>query len=91
MSSTVGRHEIQNYFWHNLSGLKIIGQQNPKNAQIARFLEMQLLDMLASQIVAGLSILCVCVCGGAYEVLNYRITFEFFENYRNTVINFFYR
>ena len=27
---------------------------------------------------------------GAFEVLNYRITVGFFENYRNTVINFFY-
>ena len=26
--------------------------------------------------------------GGAYEVLNYRITVDFFENYRNTVIKF---
>ena len=29
--------------------------------------------------------------GWAYEVLNYRITVDFFENYRNTVINFLYK
>ena len=29
--------------------------------------------------------------GGAYEVLNYRITVDFFENYRDTVIKFFYK
>ena len=28
--------------------------------------------------------------GGAYEVLNYRITVHFFENYRRTVIEFSY-
>ena len=29
--------------------------------------------------------------GGAYEVLNYRITVDFFENYRNTVIEYLYK
>ena len=36
----------------------------------------------------------VCVWGGsagAYKFLNYRITVDVFENYRNTVIHFFYR
>ena len=28
---------------------------------------------------------------GAYEVLDYRITVDFFENYRNTVIKFLYK
>ena len=27
----------------------------------------------------------------AYEILNYRITVDFFENYRNTVIKFLYK
>ena len=29
-----------------------------------------------------------CERGGAYEILNYRITVDFFDNYRNTVIKF---
>ena len=28
--------------------------------------------------------------GGAYEVLNHRITVDFFKNYRNTIIEFLY-
>ena len=33
-----------------------------------------------------------CFRGGrAYEVLNYRITVDFFKNYRNTVIKFLYK
>ena len=30
------------------------------------------------------------IWGGAYEVLNYRITLDFFENYCNTVVKFLY-
>ena len=29
--------------------------------------------------------------GGAYKVLNYRVTVDFFENYRNNVIKFLYK
>ena len=31
-----------------------------------------------------------CIGRGAYDVLNYRITVDFFKNYRNTVIKFLY-